>query len=182
MCPPNEIPVLALAFKNKEAATRIFSQWISQVGRVDESGRIRLAIVQGIDRARPASYSAVVGSDHAGLLSEGKLLNLISRIHRMDPPNSTSLAGFLEDWKRAGTYILAPAHLRNPDVAPTLALSLGIRKEDLVVRQAWEIGENDPDICAISADVDPILPDGVEDPPVLKALGVGPKHVVDGPP
>lgn len=45
-----------------------------------------------------------------------------------------------------------------------------LAKRQLDIREAWQIGENDPDLVALDEDDDPIVPEGVTDPPVNKAL------------
>ena len=45
-----------------------------------------------------------------------------------------------------------------------------IGKYQLVVRPAWEIGPNDPDVVAIQKDDDPIIPEDEKNAPVLRAL------------
>ena len=53
---------------------------------------------------------------------------------------------------------------------PELFEGLSIEKHELRLKQAWEITENDLEIFAISEDDDPIIPDGIKAPPLLKAL------------
>ena len=45
-----------------------------------------------------------------------------------------------------------------------------IAKRQLDIREAWQIGENDPDIAALCEDDEPIIPPSVTDPPVNNAL------------
>ena len=40
-----------------------------------------------------------------------------------------------------------------------------IAKRQLDIREAWRIGENDPDRAALLEDDEPIVPAGVKDPP-----------------
>lgn len=47
---------------------------------------------------------------------------------------------------------------------------LGILKSEVRFRSAWEIGENDPDIVAIQEGDNPIIPEGIDNAPVLTAL------------
>ena len=56
------------------------------------------------------------------------------------------------------------------DVVPSIAADVRITMTDLVQRQAWQIDENDPDSVAIFSDDDPIIPEGVDEPPVYRAL------------
>ena len=45
-----------------------------------------------------------------------------------------------------------------------------IAKRELNVRDAWQIGRNDPDVVGIREDDDPIVPDGQQNAPVLEVL------------
>ena len=47
---------------------------------------------------------------------------------------------------------------------------LGIGKYKLHIRPAWQIAENDPDICALEPNDEPIIPTEVTEPPVARAL------------
>ncbi|NEI67716.1 hypothetical protein [Rhizobium leguminosarum] len=42
--------------------------------------------------------------------------------------------------------------------------------KEIVVRQAWQIGDNDPDISSLDQDADPYIPDGMTDAPVVRAI------------
>jgi hypothetical protein len=42
---------------------------------------------------------------------------------------------------------------------------------DLHVRPTWEVGDNDLDVMALRPDDDPYIPHGIENPPVLRAVG-----------
>jgi len=41
---------------------------------------------------------------------------------------------------------------------------------ELHIKQAWEIGQNDMEMVAITEDDDPIIPDDIKNPPVQKVL------------
>ena len=45
-----------------------------------------------------------------------------------------------------------------------------IRKFDINVIEAWKIGPNDIEIIAIQENYDPIIPDGVLNPPIYESL------------
>jgi hypothetical protein len=40
----------------------------------------------------------------------------------------------------------------------------------LIVRPAWQVGENDPESVGLSIENEPIIPDGITDPPVYAVL------------
>ena len=53
---------------------------------------------------------------------------------------------------------------------PDVLAKYGMLKRGLIIREAWTIGENDPDMMALSEEDNPIVPEGIENPPVNKAL------------
>ena len=91
----------------------------------------------------------------------------LSRIHAMEPTNSTNLNGFLEQYERFNAYYLIPA-LISDDGSPELLTDLSILKHGLHVRDAWQVGLHDEDIVAIKNIDKVIIPDGVENAPCLE--------------
>ena len=53
---------------------------------------------------------------------------------------------------------------------PTPMTELLLPRRSLDIRPAWMIGENDPDSSVMQDDDDPFIPDGITDPPILKAM------------
>ncbi|WP_138511596.1 ATP-binding protein [Maricaulis alexandrii] len=170
---PGQPPFFALLFRNRAAAERIFTGWRSNVGRCDENGLIRVVAVTGIDVAHPSHYKVVIGVDldHAAAqVRQSDQVLFTSRIHKMLPETSTNLDAFRTQLAKFGCYWLVPAIVSEQSSEPDILFDLAILKQKVVFRHAWEIGDNDPDLVAISLDDDPIIPDDEVDPPVLKAL------------
>jgi hypothetical protein len=63
-----------------------------------------------------------------------------------------------------------PGCFKENDAQPDLFLELSIEKQKIFLREAWEIEANDPDIVALRADDNPIIPNEVKNAPVLNAL------------
>jgi len=168
----NQPPILGLAFNDANAGKSIFEAWKNRLGKIDDQERLRISIIRGIDAQHPHGYRVVVGSNLGVFSRESNTsqMVLVSRINRMHPKNSDNLDGFLSRFKSAGRYLLAPAHFDKEAAAPELFLDFGIEKKQLTVRQAWQIGPNDPDSIAIEADDSPIIPAGTLDAPVMKLL------------
>lgn len=164
-------PGLALAFEDAVAARAIFEAWLRRWGSEGSDATLRLAIITGITTANPAAYAVSVGphiSTAAG--EEGKTFVMVSRIQRMDASTPLNLQRFLDAYAKAGAYDLAPAHLRGPSVPPQPFFDLALRRRQLTVRPAWQIDEHDPDMSALDPDDEPVVPQGVTDAPVLRAL------------
>jgi len=166
---PNALPMLAIAFEDGQAGQAIFRAWRERWGNEDEDDALRLAIITGMSKKNPAEYAVVVGPNLRHVKGhEEKTFVFVSRINRMTPTSTTNLDTFIAANQKAGAFLLAPAQLGTG--APTPFVKLAITKRHLHVRQAWQIGENDPDASVLHDDDEPIVPAGVVDPPVIGAL------------
>ena len=56
-------PILALIFKDREAASEIFAEWRKEFGKRDEKNLLRLSIVRGINKNKPFYYRVVIGTN-----------------------------------------------------------------------------------------------------------------------
>ena len=73
-------------------------------------------------------------------------------------------------YEKTGRYRLIPGSFTSENSLDEPIWDLWIGKEKLIVRPAWQIGQNDPDVVAIRETIDPIIPNDVKNPPVLQAL------------
>ncbi len=165
------LPFFGFIFKDRGVAIRIFEEWRAEYGMTDKDEEVRITLVTGIDRKVPASYRTVIGSGAATRLdraSKSKEFLMVTRMHTMHSPDSKNIKVFLEAYREAGNYVLLPVVLR--EGRPDVLARYGMLKRELIIREAWTIGENDPDMMALSDEDDPIVPGGIEDPPVAKAL------------
>ncbi len=167
----SEPPILALAFRNEEAARTIFTQWQAKLGTVDQEEQLRVTLITGVAQERPSSYSIVIGSNFP-MPSTPAFHHFVcvSRSHRMDVVDSRNLDSFLARYERIGGYWLAPAKFVSESQLPEFFFDLSIAKRSLRVLPAWKLGRNDPDSAGLRPDDDPIIPEGVEDAPVLGLL------------
>lgn len=163
------LPFLAVTFQNGEAGQAIFRAWQKRWGRKDEDDILRLAVITGLSKKNPAEYAVVIGPNPSHIKSsEGKRVLMVMRINRMTPTHSTNLDNFIAAFKATGAFLLAPAQMDPNEPVPFMPLA--IFKRHLHIRQAWQIGENDPDASVLRDDDEPIIPEGVTAPPVNKAL------------
>jgi hypothetical protein len=168
---PDVPSVLALAFENREPAEGIFQGWRSRFGFDDRDHNLRVAILRGINISNPHAYAVIVGpnTDKVPIMPKGTIA-FASRINIMRPKSPRNLDAFLAEFQRHGRYLLAPAHLPSRDGTPEALIDLSLGKYDLVVREAWQIRENDPDGSALDPDDPPVIPLDQPNAPVLKAL------------
>lgn len=174
---PGWPPILLLGFLDKEAGERIFKNLRNRLGKVDEKEELRISIITEIDHAHPSAYRVVVGSNlDLEVEAEGGMIVQAARINSMYPRDSKNLERFLADVKREGRYVVAPMHFVDEHTPFAIPRDFWIGKRQLVVRPMWEIGENDLDLVAIQPDDNPIIPEGHEDAPILRALARVRKH------
>ena len=171
-CFPGKLPILAIVFENEQAGQAIFRAWKGRWGNEDKDEAIRLAIITGLSKRNPAEYAVVVGPNFQQMAeNEKKLATYVFRINRMSPTTSTNLDNFITAYEKAGVFLLAPAQLSANITIPRMPfVQFALTKRRLALREAWQIGENDPDISALDDNDEPIIPAGVTDPPVNKAL------------
>lgn len=112
----------------------------------------------------------MIGNDPTSdLFADGvKNIVTVSRIYTMNPDSSENLERFIAAYEKAGEYILTQAKLNGGQIH--LAATNEISKKRIVIREAWEVGPHDPDSVGISLDDDPVMPRGVQDPPVMRTL------------
>ena len=165
-------PVLALAFKEADAARLIFSHWRKEIGSQDRDEMLRVSIIRHMDKNSPHSYRVIIGINPSVVFSESETKQgiMISRINTMVPSSDYNLTQFLQSFKQIGGYFLAPAVIEE-EMSPLLPLlETCIAKRDLFVREAWEIGRHDPDCMGIKPDDDPSIPHEQANAPVLELL------------
>lgn len=144
---------------------------VTKVGEVDQDDQLSITIITGIDREHPASYTVAISTNPKLVSkSQSKEVHVISRRNRMDPSDSRNLSLFLEHYRQTGMYVILPGRFLEGTESSDGFLELPIGKRELRVCPAWQIDEDDPDVGALHEDDDPIIPDGVENAPVLRAL------------
>lgn len=169
---PDASPIFAIGFEDREAGQAIFRVWKERWGDVDEDDALRVAVITGLSRKNPAEYAVVVGPSFQHVAGEEqKLVRYVSRIQRMTPDNSRNLENFLQFYNSMGCFFLAPTQISTDGTTLEMpSRQHALLKRKLDVRQAWQIGENDPDIAVLYKDDEPIVPEGVTDPPVNTVL------------
>lgn len=164
-------PYIALGFTNDEAAEAIFRGWRTRLGPVDTNEELRVSIVTGVNAYDPFSYRVLVSSDPSiDAEDEWKLFALTGRFCELNPPDSQNLDRFLKQYRHARRYFLIAAHFVSEFTQPRFLPQFSIEKQDVHVVEAWQVGENDLEAIVIHADDKPIIPEGVEDVPVLRTI------------
>lgn len=166
-------PLMAFLFSDYGAGRAIFENWLERFGREDRDEALRIALITGLKRGKPAEYGVTVGPNFespAFDVPETSVVTNISRINRMSAASSLNLDRFLKRYRETGTYVIAPAEFDRTKGLGEVAFDLTIGKRELTVKEAWTIGENDFDMMVLADDDDPIIPAGVSAAPVSAAL------------
>ncbi|MGP8003722.1 MAG: hypothetical protein ACLPSL_08000 [Smithella sp.] len=88
----------------------------------------------------------------------------------MTPDSDKNLSMFLKAYEKYGVYYLLPAIYEEDWIEPKVIRDLFLYKKSLIVKPAWQIGDNDVDLMALQSNDDPIIPANLKNAPVNKAL------------
>jgi hypothetical protein len=165
-------PCIGLIFKEEEGARDIFTGWLSRLGKEDEKEELRISVITGVDKNNPAHYRVHVGTNINAYEKSGDWGHfiMVAKYKTLMPDNDKNLARFLEAYDKHGIYRLLPAIGEEGSKEPKVIQDLFLYKKSLIVKPAWQIGENDEDFIALQVGDKPIIPKDVKDAPVLKAL------------
>ncbi len=167
-------PVLGVLFRNEAAAESIFEELIETIGENDPKNRLRVTIIRGLSQRNPHMYRVQLSENFE--TSENTTIMMVSRIHTMEPTSSANLDRFLAAYEEAGEYLLTFAVMdleASAPSSPTWKKGSFLSIRELNVINAWQVGPNTIEAVAIQAGDDPIIPKGVEAPPVRELLKAG---------
>lgn len=140
------------------------------MGSEDREERLRISIIRGIDKKHPYHYRIVIGVNPSAYLSKPvKYAFIMAKLNTMEPNSHENLERFLVSYKVHGQYLLAHGVLQNN--VSRLVEDNAIVKKEIHLREAWEIGRNDPDSVAIFNKEEPIIPpEHLRDAPVIELI------------
>lgn len=139
---PKAPPFLALMFKNREAAVKIFERWRERFGAMDKEEEIHIGIIRRFSAEHPTHYGMVVTSKTPADSGESRIAMVASRSLVMEPSDEVNLTGFLDLYEKAGTYLLMPM-LMVPGQQPQSIDELHLLKRTLHVKMAADVGRHD---------------------------------------
>jgi len=160
-----------LGYENIIYGKKIFENWIRKLGSEDKEERIKISIIMGIDENNPFWYKVLIGSN---LLKDdikpGNLFVTPLRIHEMNPRTPDNLNKIIEMYNKYQKFRFFPAELNYDTREFKPIFSRSIIKKELNIKNAWEIGLHDVENVIFKKGDRPIIPDGVENAPVLEIL------------
>ena len=169
---PHSPPFLLPVFRDADVARAIFEGLREDVGEADTEDRLRVTIVRGIRRCNPHAYRVILGTQPPKnmMSSKWKMVAIAARVHTMEPSSSQNMDMFMERFNKVNAYGIAPCVADSNDQIDEPIFDVHIKKWHLNVRDAWQIGLNDPDCIGVMPDDDPIIPDAEHDPPIIELL------------
>jgi hypothetical protein len=168
---PNTLPMIAIGFGNIEAGIRIFQGLKARLRDVDKDERLRVSVITGVDKKHPSYYKVLISSNLSTDNSEHlKYVVIVTRVHLMEPPDLINLNNFIKRYEQTGKYVLLPTHFTSANDIEEPIWELGIVKQQFNLREAWQIGEYDPDVAALHETDEPIIPMHVSDAPIIQAM------------
>lgn len=135
---PRLPPVLALMFRDGDAATKIFERWRERFGQVDKGDEISISIVRKFSAQHPMHYGMVVTSKLPDDPQDSHLSTVALRCLTMEPADDVNLTNFLRSYEEAGAYLLMPAIL-NGGNTPAFQKHLALLKRRLAIKMAAEV-------------------------------------------
>lgn len=139
---PRAPPFMALMFRDRDAATKIFQRWRERFGSADKEEQIHIGIVRQFSAEHPTHYGMVVTSKAPKDHSDSPVVLLTSRSMTMEPTDEINLTGFLSRYKKAGSYLLIPM-IMVPGQRPQPIDGLYLLKRLLSVKFAAKVGPSD---------------------------------------
>ncbi|WP_299654838.1 hypothetical protein [uncultured Jannaschia sp.] len=168
---PNAPPFLGLLFRDGKAGRRIFENWILDIGQEDADEKIRIVILTGVEKSNPNAYTLAVSSNiNKAQFKELDRIFVTSKMKTMENPDPRNLENFGRAFAASRRYALVPVTLSDDGRPPDFHFDLSILKHEVVIREAWTIGLNDPDGMAVSPSIDPIIPEGQDNAPILELI------------
>jgi hypothetical protein len=168
---PGQAPILLLGFLDSTAGRAIFDELRRTIGQGDRNDRLRISIITGVDRDRPASYRVMICENLAASATPSSdEIVVISRFHQMDPSNTDNLDRFRSHLEKTPQYFFAPAQvdLKTKQIIPYVELS--ISKSTIRIVPAWTLDETHLEMMTIKKDDRVFVPSGVTTVPLHAAL------------
>ncbi|CDF95899.1 FIG00594786: hypothetical protein [Pseudomonas sp. SHC52] len=139
---PMAPPFIAIMFKDRDAAVKIFERWRERFGKVDKEEEIHIGIVRRFSIEHPTHYGMVITSKIPRDQGDLQVAMLASRSLTMEPADDVNLTRFLDDYKKAGAYLLMPV-VMVPGQPPQFIDGIYLLKRSLQVKDASDVGPND---------------------------------------
>jgi len=169
---PREGLGIFIAYENSDAGITIFNKWINDFGEEDKLDLVKITIIRGVDERNPYWYRVHISAnvDVYNPLQSNRFFTVLSRVHEMNANTPENMAKLIDLFNTMKKYKLYPAKLSHDGKEIEPFFDKGILKTTLIIKDAWEIGENDLDRVVIKKNDRPLIPIGNTNAPVLKII------------
>lgn len=169
-------PLLILMYKDIRYAKQIFEKWEDEFRA--KKLNIKLTFITGVDADHPKWYKVIIAPDVKKMFAndenkESRYVVASSRFHLMQSSDDTNIRMFKEQYLKFHYAGLSAAETVNNQLPSDIDKRYPrvIPITNIEFREAWTIGENDPDSMAILPSDKPVIPQGKEkEAPVLKLI------------
>jgi hypothetical protein len=161
-----------IAFENGNAGKAIFEDWINRFGKEDKDDVIKITIIKGVNKSNPYWYKVHISANYQSKLFDSKerYFSVTARFHQMTPDNPTNLHRIEQIIESKNNFLFCPAQITNDGKDLEPYFDKAIVKNNIEIKNAWELCINDPVSVVILKDDDPIIPKGIKNAPVLEIM------------
>jgi len=138
----NAPPFMALMFKDRTSAIKIFERWRDRFGAVDKNEALHISIIRQLSNRPATHYGLIITSRPNESVMDSQYESFASRSMTMTPETDINLCRFLDDHQQAGCYLLVPA-VMEPGRPPEIIKDFYLLKRNLHVKTAAEVGPHD---------------------------------------
>jgi hypothetical protein len=140
---------IVLFFQNKEYAKKIIKEWFDKMWNEDKDNLLRITIIKWIDEKNPYHYRVSISSNFKKDIENDWFFQIISRHHTMTPNSPQNLNNLEWMYSSFKEFILHFWFIDLKTWKQELFEEIWIKKKELIIKNACNIKENDPDIVAI---------------------------------
>lgn len=164
---------IGFLFENENGAKKVFQDLIDNASRNDDTGKIILSFIKGINKDRIYDYRVLITGrvDVPKGNNENIIINSISRFHEMncrDGANIKILEDVIYEGANPSIHIFPAIIGLDRRIKPLWDFEIKIRR--IYIKQAYEISKSDIEATAILKDDKPIIPSNIKDAPVTELL------------
>jgi len=166
---------IGFLFKNEKGAIKVFQDLINYATKDDKEGKIIISFIKGIDNKRPYDYRVMITgkAEVPKDVNDNILVNSLARFHNMRCDNNKNISileKVLSNGNNPSISILPMTLGENETIIPLWDYEIGIK--GVTVKQAYEIGVGDREAFVFLGDENPIIPTGIEKPPISELLKI----------
>lgn len=161
-----------LAFENGNPGKTIFQNWIKRFGKEDNNDIIKITIIKGVKKKNPYWYKVHISANFQSKPFESKErhFSVTARFHQMTPDNPVNMQRIEQAIGLKKKFLFCPAEITNDGKVVEPYFDEAIIKSSINLKNAWELGINDPESVVILEDDDPIIPSEIKNAPVLEIM------------